>query len=195
MPPDPDGLGSTDCRRRGPCHSDRRLREELISPYCVGSDAEPRPFVDSPSGADPGADEMVERIDRQERKPDPGPRRAAVLRGRVLGSLPSSFESNRADHSLYREKPGYGRVGAPPGMLAMVQRGLAGETARPTNPLGSLKPECRNYRSRVFLYIGFRHRLSACGCIDTYFLSAGKRISIGFEGLARICNTAQWWYV
>jgi len=116
----------SDCRPRGPCHSDRRLREAFLSSFRLGGDAEPRAFVDSPSGADPGADERAERIDGPERKPDAGPDRAAVLAGRVLGSLPSSFESNRADHCVHRGKPGYGRFGVPPGTLAMVQRGLAG---------------------------------------------------------------------
>jgi hypothetical protein len=64
---------SSDCRRRGPCHSDRRLREAFLSSFRLGGDAEPRAFVDSPSGADPGADEMAERIDGPERKPDAGP--------------------------------------------------------------------------------------------------------------------------
>src|SRR5437879_4175257 len=44
--------------------------------------------------------ERAERIDRQQRKPNPGTNRAAVLAGREFRSLPPSFESDRADHRL-----------------------------------------------------------------------------------------------
>ena len=49
----------------------RRQREALLSTSCLGSDAKPRAYPDSPSGRAAGADEMAERLDGQGRKPNP----------------------------------------------------------------------------------------------------------------------------
>jgi hypothetical protein len=124
----------SDCRSGGSSHSNRRWRTAFLSTFRLGGDAEPRTLADSPSGPHPWADEMVERIDGQKRKPDSGPDRAALLAGRVLRSLPTPFESSRPHRRLYRGKSGQSRIGVLCGALAMVQRGLAGETACPTKP-------------------------------------------------------------
>jgi hypothetical protein len=83
----------------------RRQREALLSTSCLGSDAKPRAYPDSPSGRAAGADEMAERLDGQGRKPNPEQDRASVLAGRELRSLLAQFESNRQDDSLYRAEP------------------------------------------------------------------------------------------
>ena len=129
--------GLSDSRSGGSSHSDRRWREAFLSTLCLGGDAEPRTFADSPSGPSPYADEMVGRFDGQKRKPDSGPDRAAVLARRVLRSLPTPFESSTPHHRVYRGKPGCSRIGVLGGALAMVQRGMAGETACPTKPAKS----------------------------------------------------------
>lgn len=125
---------SPHCRHRRRSHSDRGMREALLSALCVGRDAESRAFADSSHGADSSAYEMVERIDGQKREPDTGPNRAAVLARRVMGSLPARFESAQPDCGVYRRKPGFGRTGVFRGALAVVQCRLAGETACPTEP-------------------------------------------------------------
>src|ERR1035437_9262262 len=85
-------------------------------------------------GSHCGTDALAEGIDLAERQPNPGADRAAVLAGRVFRSLPARFEADRANRRIYRGQPGFSRLGALGGMLAVVQRGLAGETACPTKP-------------------------------------------------------------
>ena len=145
----PFGSGTPDCRSGLRYHFDRRLRKAFLSSLRLGSNAEPRAFADSPSGPRPCADERAERIDRQKRKPNPGTNRAAVLAGREFRSLPPSFESDRADHRLYRKQPGFCQTGVLSGELALVQRGLAGETACPTNGQQCTGLECRNSSGRL----------------------------------------------
>ena len=55
------------CRPGLKRHFDGRLREALLSSLCLGGNAEPRPFADSPQGRTAGADEMVERINGERR--------------------------------------------------------------------------------------------------------------------------------
>ena len=74
-----------DCERRF-----YRLCAWVVMPNHVHLPIRPRPC----------ADERAERIDRQKRKPNPGTNRAAVLAGREFRSLPPSFESDRADHTI-----------------------------------------------------------------------------------------------
>src|SRR6266850_1910653 len=76
----------SNCRFGRSSHSDRGWREAFLSTLCLGGDAEPRSFADSSWSPNLCADEMVERLDGQKRKPDSGPDRAAVLAGRVLRS-------------------------------------------------------------------------------------------------------------
>ena len=104
-----------DCERRF-----YRLCAWVVMPNHVHLPIRPRPC----------ADERAERIDRQKRKSNPGTNRAAVLAGREFRSLPPSFESDRADHRLYRKQPGFCQTGVLSGELALVQHGLAGETAQ-----------------------------------------------------------------
>ena len=69
---------------------------------------------------------------------------------RILGRTGQPFwqdESfDRADHRLYRKQPGFCQIGVLPGRLALVQRGLAGETACPTNGQQCTGLKCRNSR-------------------------------------------------
>jgi hypothetical protein len=117
---------------------DRRWRKAFLSSFCLGGYAQPGTLADPCSGSNAWADEVVERIDGQKRKPDSGPDRAAVLARRVLRSLPAPFESSRAHHRLHRGKPCQSRISGLRGALAMVQRGLAGETPAPQTPLTRL---------------------------------------------------------
>src|SRR5271165_6327981 len=123
---------SAHCRHRRRSHSDRRIREALLSAQCVGRNAESCAFVDVSHGPGSGAHEMVERIDGQKCEPDHGPDRAAVLARRVVGSLPARLQSTQPDRGVYRTQPGFRRAGVLRGALALVQCRLAGETACPT---------------------------------------------------------------
>jgi hypothetical protein len=136
-------------RHRRRSHSDRRIREAILSAPCVGRNAESCAFVDFSRGPGCGADEMVERIDGQNREPDHGPYRAAVLAGRVVGSLPARIESTQPDRGLYRRKPGFRRFGVFRGALALVKCRLAGETACPTKPCQFDWSKCRNSRAAL----------------------------------------------
>src|SRR5664280_2275065 len=109
-------------------------RETLLRALCVGGDAEPCSSAHPSPGSHCGTDALAEGIDLAERQPNPGADRAAVLAGRVFRSLPARFEADRANRRIYRGQPGFSRLGALGGMLAVVQRGLAGETACPTKP-------------------------------------------------------------
>src|SRR5664279_4811532 len=122
-------------RESGGCsYSDRTGRETLLRSLCVGGDAEPCSSAHPSPGSHCGTDALAEGIDLAERQPNPGADRAAVLAGRVFRSLPARFEADRANRRIYRGQPGFSRLGALGGMLAVVQRGLAGETACPTKP-------------------------------------------------------------
>jgi hypothetical protein len=129
---------SAHCRHRRRSHSDRRIRQALLSAQCVGCDAESCAFVDVSHGPGSGAHEMVERIDGQKCEPDHGPDRAAVLARRVVGSLPARLQSTQPDRGVYRKQPGFRRAGLLRGALALVQCRLAGETACPTKPCEQL---------------------------------------------------------
>jgi hypothetical protein len=118
---------SPHCRHRRRSHSARRIREALLSAVRLGHNAESCASIDFSHGPGSGADEIVERIDGQKREPDHGPDRAAVLAGRVVGSLPARIESTQPDCSLYRRKPGLRRVGVLRGALALVKCWLAAE--------------------------------------------------------------------
>src|SRR5664279_5336775 len=122
-------------RESGGCsYSDRTGRETLLRALCVGGDAQPCSSAHPSPGSHCGTDALAEGIDLAERQPNPGADRAAVLAGRVFRSLPARFEADRANRRIYRGQPGFSRLGALGGMLAVVQRGLAGETACPTKP-------------------------------------------------------------
>src|ERR1035437_1713442 len=109
--------------------------ERRFYEFCAwGGDAEPCSSAHPSPGSHCGTDALAEGIDLAERQPNPGADRAAVLAGRVFRSLPARFEADRANRRIYRGQPGFSRLGALGGMLAVVQRGLAGETACPTKP-------------------------------------------------------------
>jgi hypothetical protein len=123
---------ASDCRpgRRG--DSDWRGRETLLRTRRLGGHAQSRAPADPTQGSGTGADEMAKGIDCTKCQFTSRTNRATVLAGRVIRPLRAPFDTTRPNHRLHRGEPCVSRTGQLGRALAVVQRGLAGATACPT---------------------------------------------------------------